>query len=147
VSSRVKVSASVQLDWSCLRVCEEIMESPKQTIVRLSQELSCTPTSRRLAEHLDRLDPLRHLRLEFLMPTTADLPNGEPNTSHTHTHSWVHEQSHDRRHAELHHDVFAQIHAECKQIKFGVLKKDCSQHYMVNNLFEFAKYFIHKCRF
>lgn len=30
---------------------------------------------------------------------------------------------------------------EYKQIKFGVLKKDCSQHYLVNNLFKFAKYF------
>ena len=36
---------------------------------------------------------------------------------------------------------------EYKQIKFGVLKKDCLQHYLVNNLFEVAKYFIHKCRF
>ncbi len=36
---------------------------------------------------------------------------------------------------------------EYKQIKFGVLKKDCSQHYLINNLFELAKYFIHKYRF
>ncbi|KAK7154686.1 hypothetical protein R3I93_009583 [Phoxinus phoxinus] len=53
------------------------MESPKQMILRVSQELSCTPTARRLAEHLDRLDPLRHLRLEFLMPRTADLPTAD----------------------------------------------------------------------
>ena len=36
---------------------------------------------------------------------------------------------------------------EYKQVKFGVMKKDCSQQYMVNNLFLFAKYFINKCRF
>ncbi len=36
---------------------------------------------------------------------------------------------------------------EYKQITFGVLKKVCSQHYLINNLFELAKYFIHKCRF
>lgn len=36
---------------------------------------------------------------------------------------------------------------EYKQIKFGVLKKDYSQHYLINNLFDVAKYFIHKCRF
>ncbi len=36
---------------------------------------------------------------------------------------------------------------EYKQIQFGVLKKDCSQHYLINNLFELAKYFIHKYRF
>ncbi len=36
---------------------------------------------------------------------------------------------------------------EYKQIRFGVLKKDCSQHYLINNLFELAKYFIHKYRF
>lgn len=34
---------------------------------------------------------------------------------------------------------------EYKQIKFGVLKT-CPQHYLINNLFDFAKFFIHKCR-
>ncbi|XP_051751876.1 kynureninase [Ctenopharyngodon idella] len=50
------------------------MESPQQMITRVSQELDCSPTSLRLAEHLDRHDPLRHLRQEFLMPRVSDLP-------------------------------------------------------------------------
>lgn len=54
-----------------------VMESPQQVISRLSQELDCSPTSLRLAEHLDRQDPLRHLRQEFLVPRVSDLPPGE----------------------------------------------------------------------
>ncbi|XP_067229209.1 kynureninase [Chanodichthys erythropterus] len=50
------------------------MESPQQMITRVSQELDCSPTSLRLAEHLDRHDPLRHLRQEFLVPRVSDLP-------------------------------------------------------------------------
>ncbi|KAL1273433.1 hypothetical protein QQF64_029295 [Cirrhinus molitorella] len=50
------------------------MESVHETIVRVSQELKCSPTSRRVAEHLDQLDELRHLRQEFLMPKISDLP-------------------------------------------------------------------------
>lgn len=34
-----------------------------------------------------------------------------------------------------------------KQIKFGVFKKDCTQHFLVNNLLCCGKFFIHKCRF
>ncbi|XP_067314304.1 kynureninase [Pseudorasbora parva] len=50
------------------------MESVQQVISKLSQELNCSPTSRRLAEHLDQLDPLQHLRHDFLMPKISDLP-------------------------------------------------------------------------
>uniref|UniRef100_A0A672KGV4 Kynureninase n=1 Tax=Sinocyclocheilus grahami TaxID=75366 RepID=A0A672KGV4_SINGR len=50
------------------------MESVQQTITRVSQELNCSPTSRRLAEHLDRHDELQKLRQEFLVPKISDLP-------------------------------------------------------------------------
>ncbi|XP_073688083.1 kynureninase-like [Garra rufa] len=50
------------------------MESVQKTIVRVSQELSCSPTSLRVAEHLDQCDELRHLRHEFLIPKISDLP-------------------------------------------------------------------------
>ncbi len=34
-----------------------------------------------------------------------------------------------------------------KPIKFGIFKKDCMQHYLINNLICYGKFFIHKCRF
>uniref|UniRef100_A0A671KES8 Kynureninase n=1 Tax=Sinocyclocheilus anshuiensis TaxID=1608454 RepID=A0A671KES8_9TELE len=55
-----------------------MMESVQQTITRVSQELSCSLTSRCVAEHLDRHDELRQLRQlrqEFLIPKISDLPS------------------------------------------------------------------------
>uniref|UniRef100_A0A8C2PTQ9 Kynureninase n=1 Tax=Cyprinus carpio TaxID=7962 RepID=A0A8C2PTQ9_CYPCA len=51
-----------------------MMESVQQTITRVSQELNCSATSLRVAEHLDRHDELRLLRQEFLIPKISDLP-------------------------------------------------------------------------
>uniref|UniRef100_A0A8C2IPN4 Kynureninase n=1 Tax=Cyprinus carpio TaxID=7962 RepID=A0A8C2IPN4_CYPCA len=48
--------------------------SEAQTITRVSQELNCSATSLRVAEHLDRHDELRLLRQEFLIPKISDLP-------------------------------------------------------------------------
>uniref|UniRef100_A0A8C1L120 Kynureninase n=1 Tax=Cyprinus carpio TaxID=7962 RepID=A0A8C1L120_CYPCA len=48
--------------------------SVQQTITRVSQELNCSATSLRVAEHLDRHDELRLLRQEFLIPKISDLP-------------------------------------------------------------------------
>ncbi|XP_059417012.1 kynureninase [Carassius carassius] len=51
-----------------------MMESVQQMITRVSQELNCSPTSLRVAEHLDQHDELRLLRQEFLIPKISDLP-------------------------------------------------------------------------
>uniref|UniRef100_A0A8C1Z2C2 Kynureninase n=1 Tax=Cyprinus carpio TaxID=7962 RepID=A0A8C1Z2C2_CYPCA len=51
-----------------------MMESVQQMITRVSQELNCSATSLRVAEHLDRHDELRLLRQEFLIPKISDLP-------------------------------------------------------------------------
>uniref|UniRef100_A0A8C1V768 Kynureninase n=1 Tax=Cyprinus carpio TaxID=7962 RepID=A0A8C1V768_CYPCA len=48
--------------------------SVQQMITRVSQELNCSATSLRVAEHLDRHDELRLLRQEFLIPKISDLP-------------------------------------------------------------------------
>ncbi|XP_051568132.1 kynureninase-like isoform X2 [Myxocyprinus asiaticus] len=50
------------------------MESLQEMIMRVSQELSCRPTSRSVAEHLDQHDDLSHLRQEFIIPKISDLP-------------------------------------------------------------------------
>uniref|UniRef100_A0A8C1V735 Kynureninase n=1 Tax=Cyprinus carpio TaxID=7962 RepID=A0A8C1V735_CYPCA len=49
-------------------------KSVQQMITRVSQELNCSATSLRVAEHLDRHDELRLLRQEFLIPKISDLP-------------------------------------------------------------------------
>ncbi|KAI7807340.1 kynureninase isoform X1 [Triplophysa rosa] len=53
------------------------MESPQETVMRISQELGCSPTSRRAAEYLDQHDEIGHLRQEFLIPKISDLPSSE----------------------------------------------------------------------
>ncbi|KAI2663180.1 Kynureninase [Labeo rohita] len=53
------------------------MESAQQTVARVSQELKCSPTSRRVAEHLDKQDELRHLRQEFLIPKISELSTSD----------------------------------------------------------------------
>lgn len=45
--------------------------------MRISQELGCSPTSRRVAEYLDQHDEIGHLRQEFLIPKISDLPSCE----------------------------------------------------------------------
>ncbi|RXN32503.1 kynureninase [Labeo rohita] len=54
-----------------------MMESAQQTVARVSQELKCSPTSRRVAEHLDKQDELRHLRQEFLIPKISELSTSD----------------------------------------------------------------------
>ncbi|KAI4831478.1 hypothetical protein KUCAC02_001018 [Chaenocephalus aceratus] len=48
--------------------------TPRETVEKVSSSLGCSPTSAEVADHLDKQDPLRALRGEFLLPTVADLP-------------------------------------------------------------------------
>ncbi|KAK5847757.1 hypothetical protein PBY51_016861 [Eleginops maclovinus] len=48
--------------------------TPRETLAKVSASLGCSPTSPKVAAYLDKHDPVRHLRKEFLLPTIADLP-------------------------------------------------------------------------
>ncbi|KAJ8393784.1 hypothetical protein AAFF_G00056990 [Aldrovandia affinis] len=49
-------------------------DSPRKVLERVSGALGCSPTSLDVATHLDKHDPLRHLRKQFLIPKVGDLP-------------------------------------------------------------------------
>ena len=50
--------------------------SPSEVLRRTAAELRCEVTDRKLAQHLDTLDPLKHLRQEYHYPKIRDLPKG-----------------------------------------------------------------------
>uniref|UniRef100_A0A3Q0TBM2 Kynureninase n=1 Tax=Amphilophus citrinellus TaxID=61819 RepID=A0A3Q0TBM2_AMPCI len=48
-----------------------------EAVKRVSDSLGCSPTSAEVAAYFDKYDKLRHLREEFLVPKTADLPTAD----------------------------------------------------------------------
>ncbi|KAL4618006.1 kynureninase isoform X1 [Arapaima gigas] len=69
--------ANVPLKAGCGTVAMEntfSATSPMEVLEQMASALGCSLTAEELAAHLDRIDELRHLREQFLLPKVTDLP-------------------------------------------------------------------------